>query len=125
MATEVQSGDLDSATTSRLEVSIDGLTLSPDPEGEQNQVEEPNPAPTQPGTDTPADEEGEDGETAKSAIERKWGFPLLELYGLALKFFKGISLFKKRSKRFESYMQFFLFKTLVFMRCSLFPSDCG
>uniref|UniRef100_A0A096MA68 Golgi resident protein GCP60 n=1 Tax=Poecilia formosa TaxID=48698 RepID=A0A096MA68_POEFO len=88
MATEVQSGDLDSATTSRLEVSIDGLTLSPDPEDEQNQVEEPNLAPTQPGTDTPADEEGDDGESGKSAIERKWGFPLLELYGLALKFFK-------------------------------------
>lgn len=90
MATEVQSGDLDSATTSRLEVSIDGLTLSPDPEGEQNQVEEPNLAPTQPGTDTPADEEGDDGESGKPAIERKWGFPLLELYGLALKFFKGM-----------------------------------
>ncbi|MEQ2171584.1 hypothetical protein GOODEAATRI_012287 [Goodea atripinnis] len=88
MATEVQSGDLDSATTSRLEVSIDGLTLSPDPEGEQNQVEEPNPAPTEPGNDKPADEEGNDGETDKSAIERKWGFPLQELYGLALKFFK-------------------------------------
>uniref|UniRef100_A0A3P9MXE8 Golgi resident protein GCP60 n=1 Tax=Poecilia reticulata TaxID=8081 RepID=A0A3P9MXE8_POERE len=87
-AAEVQSGDLDSATTSRLEVSIDGLTLSPDPEDEQNQVEEPNLAPTQPGTDTPADEEGDDGESGKSAIERKWGFPLLELYGLALKFFK-------------------------------------
>uniref|UniRef100_A0A3B3XA30 Golgi resident protein GCP60 n=1 Tax=Poecilia mexicana TaxID=48701 RepID=A0A3B3XA30_9TELE len=72
----------------RLEVSIDGLTLSPDPEDEQNQVEEPNLAPTQPGTDTPADEEGDDGESGKSAIERKWGFPLLELYGLALKFFK-------------------------------------
>ncbi|XP_038143414.1 Golgi resident protein GCP60 isoform X1 [Cyprinodon tularosa] len=88
MATEVQSGDLDSATTSRLEVSIDGLTLSPDPEGEQNQVEEPNPAPAPPELEKPVDEEGDDGESTKPAIERKWGFPLQELYGLALKFFK-------------------------------------
>uniref|UniRef100_A0A4W6D8I5 Golgi resident protein GCP60 n=1 Tax=Lates calcarifer TaxID=8187 RepID=A0A4W6D8I5_LATCA len=88
MATEVQSGDLDSATSSRLEVSIDGLTLSPDPEGEQGQVEEPDPKPAEPETDTPGAAEGEDGETARSAIERKWGFPLQELYGMALKFFK-------------------------------------
>lgn len=93
MATEVQSGDLDSATSSRLEVSIDGLTLSPDPEGEQGQVEEPDPQPAEPDTDTPGAAGGEDGETAKSAIERKWGFSLQELYGMALKFFKGISHF--------------------------------
>lgn len=91
MATEVQSGDLDSATSSRLEVSIDGLTLSPDPEGEQSQVEEPDAKPAEPETDTPGSAGGEeDGETGKSAIERKWGFPLQELYGLGLKFFKGI-----------------------------------
>uniref|UniRef100_A0A672YSX3 Golgi resident protein GCP60 n=1 Tax=Sphaeramia orbicularis TaxID=375764 RepID=A0A672YSX3_9TELE len=88
MATEVQSGDLDSATSSRLEVSIDGLTLTPDAEGEQGQVEEPEPTPAAPETSTPAAAGGEDGETAKSAIERKWGFPLQELYGMALKFFK-------------------------------------
>ncbi|XP_037607225.1 Golgi resident protein GCP60 isoform X4 [Sebastes umbrosus] len=103
MATEVQSGDLDSATSSRLEVSIDGLTLSPDPEGEQEQLQveqepEPNNKPAEePETDadTPGgaaadggEEGGEDGETARSAIERKWGFPLLELYGMGLKFFK-------------------------------------
>ncbi|XP_026174743.1 Golgi resident protein GCP60 isoform X2 [Mastacembelus armatus] len=88
MATEVQSGDLDSATSSRLEVSIDGLTLSPDPEGEQGQVEEPDPKAAEPEADTPGAPGGEDGETAKSAIERKWGFPLKELYGMALKFFK-------------------------------------
>uniref|UniRef100_A0A3Q1ELE1 Golgi resident protein GCP60 n=1 Tax=Acanthochromis polyacanthus TaxID=80966 RepID=A0A3Q1ELE1_9TELE len=88
MATEVQSGDLDSGTSSRLEVSIDGLTLSPDPEGEQSPVEEPEPTPAEPETETPAAAEGEDGETAKSAIERKWGFSLQELYGMALKFFK-------------------------------------
>uniref|UniRef100_A0A665TJJ1 Golgi resident protein GCP60 n=1 Tax=Echeneis naucrates TaxID=173247 RepID=A0A665TJJ1_ECHNA len=90
MATEVQSGDLDSASSSRLEVSIDGLTLSPDPdpEGERGPVEEPDPEPAEPETDTPGAAEGEDGETAKSAIEKKWGFPLQELYGMALKFFK-------------------------------------
>lgn len=109
MATEVQSGDLDSATSSRLEVSIDGLTLSPDPEGEQSQVEEPDPNPAETGTDTPgaaaataatAAAEGEDGETGKSAIERKWGFPLQELYGMGLKFFKGITTvyFLKRTQ---------------------------
>lgn len=90
MATEVQSGDLDSATSSRLEVSIDGLTLSPDPDGEQSQVVEPDPIPEEPGSNKPGAAEGEDGETAKSAIERKWGFPLQDLYGMALKFFKGI-----------------------------------
>ncbi|KAM8832393.1 Golgi resident protein GCP60 isoform 2-T2 [Spinachia spinachia] len=88
MATEVQSGDLDSAASSRLEVSIDGLTLSPDPEGEQHQPEAPQPEPGEPDADASGAAEGEDGETAKSATERKWGFPLLELYGMALKFFK-------------------------------------
>ncbi|XP_076021418.1 Golgi resident protein GCP60 [Genypterus blacodes] len=88
MATEVQSGDLDSGTSSRLEVSIDGLTLSPDPEGEQGQVGEPEPKPEAPEDETPGADEGEDGESAVSAIEGKWGFPLLDLYGMALKFFK-------------------------------------
>ncbi|KAM3861353.1 Golgi resident protein GCP60 isoform 2-T2 [Diretmus argenteus] len=92
MATEVQSGDLDNGTSSRLEVSIDGLTLSPDPEGEQGPVGEPDPEPAGPETDEPRDaaedEDAEEGETAKSAIERKWGFGLQELYGMALKFFK-------------------------------------
>ncbi|XP_060947220.1 Golgi resident protein GCP60 isoform X2 [Limanda limanda] len=88
MATEVQSGDLDTAPSSRLEVSIDGLTLSPDPEGDQGQVEEPEPGPAEPEPETPGAAGGEDGEGGKSAIEGKWGFPLLELYGMALKFFK-------------------------------------
>lgn len=90
MATEVQSGDLESATSSRLEVSIDGLTLSPDPEGEHGRAEESNPSPVEAEGDTPFSSADEDGETGKSAIEGKWGFPLLELYGLGLKFFKGI-----------------------------------
>ncbi|KAM9315391.1 Golgi resident protein GCP60 [Gastrophryne carolinensis] len=54
----------------RLEVSIDGLTLSPDPEEEPPQ----------------AAEEGEE-EPAES-MEQRWGFSLEELYTLALKFFK-------------------------------------
>uniref|UniRef100_A0A668A2S5 Golgi resident protein GCP60 n=1 Tax=Myripristis murdjan TaxID=586833 RepID=A0A668A2S5_9TELE len=91
MATGVQSGDLDNGTSSRLEVSIDGLTLSPDPEGEQGQVGEPDPEPAGPEPDAPGAagaDDGEEGETAKSTIEKKWGFPLQELYGMALKFFK-------------------------------------
>lgn len=88
MATEVQSGDLDSATSSRLEVSIDGLTLSPDPEGEQAQAEEPQPGPAEVENSEADTATPEHGETGKSAIENKWGFPLQELYGMALKFFK-------------------------------------
>ncbi|XP_068609677.1 Golgi resident protein GCP60 isoform X2 [Brachionichthys hirsutus] len=90
MATEVQSGDLDSATSSRLEVSIDGLTLTPDAEGEQGRAEEPGPAPgsADPETQTPDDAGDDDTETSKSGVERKWGFPLLELYGMGLKFFR-------------------------------------
>lgn len=95
MATEVQSGDLDSATSSRLEVSIDGLTLSPDPEGEQAPVEDPEPEPgpnanpAEPDGDTEAAAAGEDGEAGRPAMEKKWGFPLQELYGMGLRFFKG------------------------------------
>lgn len=94
MATEVQSGDLNNGSSSRLEVSIDGLTLSPDPEGEQEQVFEPDPVPAEQETEdqstAEATDDGQEGESAKTTIERKWGFGLLELYGLALKFFKGI-----------------------------------
>ncbi|KAM9552107.1 Golgi resident protein GCP60-like isoform 2-T3 [Salvelinus alpinus] len=92
MATEVQSGDLNNGSSSRLEVSIDGLTLSPDPEGEQEQVVEPDPVPAEQETEdqstAEATDDGQEGESAKTTIERKWGFGLLELYGLALKFFK-------------------------------------
>ncbi|CAN9507445.1 unnamed protein product [Ophioblennius macclurei] len=120
MATEVQSGDLDSATSSRLEVSIDGLTLSPDPdpEAEQGQVLEvaavaategddvgpqqtPQTQQQQADSEAPdaaeADAEaggggggggGGEAESGRAAIEAKWGFPLSELYGMALKFFK-------------------------------------
>ena len=84
MATEVQSADLNNGSSSRLEVSIDGLTLSPDPEGEQ--VAEPD----HDTGDQSATDDREEGESSKTTIERKWGFGLLELYRLALKFFKGI-----------------------------------
>ncbi|XP_065111993.1 Golgi resident protein GCP60 [Paramisgurnus dabryanus] len=88
MATEVQSGDLNSANSSRLEVSIDGLTLSPDSEGEQEQAEtSATRSAEQSSVNLDVDEvEGE--HLNSSTIERKWGFPLVELYGLALKFFK-------------------------------------
>uniref|UniRef100_G3TSM6 Golgi resident protein GCP60 n=1 Tax=Loxodonta africana TaxID=9785 RepID=G3TSM6_LOXAF len=64
----------------RLEVSVDGLTLSPDPE-------------ERPGAE--AGEQPEPGETAAGGaaeearrLELHWGFGLEELYGLALRFFK-------------------------------------
>ncbi|XP_066533198.1 Golgi resident protein GCP60 isoform X2 [Hoplias malabaricus] len=88
MATEVQSGGLNSDDASRLEVSIDGLTLSPDSEAE------PLEASAQPRTheESAAEEEDDDeeerGENGHSSVERVWGFPLVELYGLALRFFK-------------------------------------
>lgn len=90
MATEVQSGDLNSANSSRLEVSIDGLTLSPDSEGEQEQAETPDGQSAEQSHENPEQSvDGEEGEPTSSAnIERKWGFALVELYGLALRFFK-------------------------------------
>ncbi|CAL8317032.1 unnamed protein product [Merluccius merluccius] len=98
MATEVQSGDLNNGNSSRLEVSIDGLTLSPDSEGEPGRVAEPDPAPAGPeaaaadqeesGSGSAEAQDGEDGETDKSTMETKWGFDLQELYAMALRFFK-------------------------------------
>ncbi|CAL8392595.1 Golgi resident protein GCP60 [Gadus morhua] len=91
MATEVQSGDLNNGNSSRLEVSIDGLTLSPDSESEPGRVGESDSVPTGPEAAEPGSaeaEDGEDGATDKYTMEKKWGFELLELYGMALKFFK-------------------------------------
>ncbi|KAG9347242.1 hypothetical protein JZ751_004809 [Albula glossodonta] len=90
MAMEVQSSDPNSGSSSRLEVSIDGLTLSPDSEGDQEQVEGVEPQQVQQDCEVQSSAEGKDveeGETPKT-MERKWGFSLGELYGLALKFFK-------------------------------------
>ncbi|KAJ3607125.1 hypothetical protein NHX12_026639 [Muraenolepis orangiensis] len=89
MATEVQRGDLNNGNSSRLEVSMDGLTLSPDSECEPGgQVTESDPVAPGPRAAEPGSAEAEDGETDKSTIEKKWGFELQELYGMALKFFK-------------------------------------
>ncbi|XP_056619683.1 Golgi resident protein GCP60 [Triplophysa dalaica] len=87
MATEVQSGDLNSANSSRLEVSIDGLTLSPDSECEQEQAETSVALSAEQSSINRAVDE-EEGEYTSSHTIEKWGFPLVELYGLALKFFK-------------------------------------
>ncbi|TSK58154.1 Golgi resident protein GCP60 [Bagarius yarrelli] len=89
MATEVQSGDLNGGNESRLEVSIDGLTLSPDSEGETDHGDA-----LVRHTDVHSSEkscaDGQDDveQNAENSVERIWGFPLVELYGLALKFFK-------------------------------------
>lgn len=91
MATEVQSGDLNGGSASRLEVSIDGLTLSPDSEGEADQADALGPHSCEHSTADPSDTSSrDDGEQdAENSVERIWGFPLVELYGLALRFFKG------------------------------------
>ncbi|KAJ1148797.1 hypothetical protein NDU88_001623 [Pleurodeles waltl] len=65
----------------RLEVSIDGLTLSPDPgPGEQEPAAGHNHRPEEP--------PGGDQETQGLSLEQRWGFSLEEIYGIALKFFK-------------------------------------
>ncbi|XP_041108695.1 Golgi resident protein GCP60-like isoform X2 [Polyodon spathula] len=87
MAMEVQISDSNSGSSSRLEVSVDGLTLSPDPEGELEQNESYGDTVPEKGEGENLSEEKGEGETAKT-MERKWGFSLQELYGLALKFFK-------------------------------------
>ncbi|KAJ8270516.1 hypothetical protein GJAV_G00115820 [Gymnothorax javanicus] len=90
MAMEIQSSDPNSGSSSRLEVSIDGLTLSPDPEGDHEHVETTGSQQLEQETEVqspPECKDVEEGETA-NAMERKWGFSLEELYGLALTFFK-------------------------------------
>ncbi|NXC41656.1 GCP60 protein, partial [Penelope pileata] len=73
----------------RLEVSVDGLTLSPNAEAPPPHCE------ARPGLGEPATgrgragpEEGGGEEAAALSPERRWGFALEELYGLALRFFK-------------------------------------
>uniref|UniRef100_A0A2K6ENY8 Acyl-CoA binding domain containing 3 n=1 Tax=Propithecus coquereli TaxID=379532 RepID=A0A2K6ENY8_PROCO len=88
----------------RLEVSVDGLTLSPDPEERPGAegaplLPPPLPPPSPPGSGRgpgAAGEQPEPGETAAGGaaeearqLELRWGFGLEELYGLALRFFKG------------------------------------
>ncbi|XP_033859502.1 Golgi resident protein GCP60-like [Acipenser ruthenus] len=87
MTMEVQRSYQNSGRSSRLEVSIDGLTLSPDPEGElELNYRTGDPLLEHREAESLPEEKGE-GETAKT-MERKWGFSVQELYGLALKFFK-------------------------------------
>lgn len=88
----------------RLEVSVDGLTLSPDPEERPGAegaplLPPPLPPPSPPGAGRgpgAAGEQPEPGEAAAGGaaeearrLEQCWGFGLEELYGLALRFFKG------------------------------------
>lgn len=88
----------------RLEVSVDGLTLSPDPEERPGAegaplLPPPLPPPSPPGSGRGpgvAGEQPEPGEAAAGGaaeearrLEQRWGFGLEELYGLALRFFKG------------------------------------
>lgn len=80
----------------RLEVSVDGLTLSPNAEappcearpGHGDSAAGRNRA--GPGCPSQAEAGGEEAAAALSP-ERRWGFALEELYGLALRFFKGNS----------------------------------
>lgn len=88
----------------RLEVSVDGLTLSPDPEERPGAegaplLPPPLPPPSPPGAGRGPGAAGEQPELGEEAaggaaeearrLEQRWGFGLEELYGLALRFFKG------------------------------------
>ncbi|KAM7050022.1 Golgi resident protein GCP60 isoform 2-T2 [Molossus nigricans] len=87
----------------RLEVSVDGLTLSPDPEERPGAegaplLPPPLPPPSPPGASRGPDAAGKQPEPGEAAaggaaeeaqwLEQRWGFGLEELYGLALRFFK-------------------------------------
>ncbi|XP_044532499.1 Golgi resident protein GCP60 isoform X1 [Gracilinanus agilis] len=96
----------------RLEVSIDGLTLSPDPEERPSADGAPllSPSPVGSGPEAASERRREAGEKEAAAkgpvpaavpassrvtvadntlsLEEFWGFGLEELYGLALRFFK-------------------------------------
>ncbi|XP_060704544.1 Golgi resident protein GCP60 [Hemiscyllium ocellatum] len=104
-AAQGDSGSI-SGSAARLEVSIDGLTLSPDSDdveqGGRGQWEaSPSPSPPQPRAAAAAAESGpalgdvsvgekqeQGGQTQAEEMERRWGFHLTELYCLALRFFK-------------------------------------
>ncbi|KAL8185536.1 UNVERIFIED_CONTAM: hypothetical protein K2H54_054481 [Gekko kuhli] len=90
-------------SSERLEVSIDGLTLSPDSEDARPGQLDVRPLPAggsrisragtggfQPGQEADDDDDaGGDSDDGALNLERRWGFGLEELYGLALRFFKG------------------------------------
>lgn len=79
----------------RLEVSVDGLTLSPNAEVPACEARPAQGEPAAgrgragPGSPGSAEAGGEAAEEAALSLERRWGFALEELYGLALRFFKG------------------------------------
>ncbi|KAM9016970.1 Golgi resident protein GCP60 [Guaruba guarouba] len=82
-------------SSDRLEVSVDGLTLSPNAEVPHCEArpEQGDPAAgrSRAGSGSPGQAEagGEAAaEEAALSLERRWGFALEELYGLALRFFK-------------------------------------
>ncbi|XP_061206476.1 Golgi resident protein GCP60 [Neopsephotus bourkii] len=82
-------------SSDRLEVSVDGLTLSPNAEVPHCEArpEQGDPAAGRsragPGSPGQAEAGGEvAAEEAALSLERRWGFALEELYGLALRFFK-------------------------------------
>ncbi|KAM4678980.1 Golgi resident protein GCP60 [Amazona ochrocephala] len=82
-------------SSDRLEVSVDGLTLSPNADVPHCEArpEQGDPAAGRsragPGSPGQAEAGGEAAaEEAALSLERRWGFALEELYGLALRFFK-------------------------------------
>ncbi|XP_074753417.1 Golgi resident protein GCP60 [Athene noctua] len=81
-------------SSDRLEVSVDGLTLSPNAEAPHCEARpgqgEPAAGRSRAGPGSPGQAEagGEAAEEAALSPERRWGFALEELYGLALRFFK-------------------------------------
>lgn len=82
-------------SSDRLEVSVDGLTLSPNAEVPPCEARPAQGEPAAgrsragPGSPGAAEAGGEAAEEAALSLERRWGFALEELYGLALRFFKG------------------------------------
>lgn len=82
-------------SSDRLEVSVDGLTLSPNAELPPCEARPGQGEPAAgwsragPGSPGQAEAGGEAAEEAALSPERRWGFALEELYGLALRFFKG------------------------------------
>lgn len=82
-------------SSDRLEVSVDGLTLSPNAEVPHCEARPGQGEPAAgrsraaPGSPGQAEAGGEAAEEAALSPERRWGFALEELYGLALRFFKG------------------------------------
>lgn len=86
----------------QLEVSLDGLTLSPDSEERPGAEGAPllQSPPSPPGAGRGPDAAGQQPEPGEAAaaegaaeearrMEQHWGFGLEELYGLALRFFKS------------------------------------